>query len=1563
MRKKLIAIYCVILIFAPNLFSFGGSSGGEGSYPLEYGSDALRSKTIADNYYQVQSGAGEVASSVNLFTRTPVYSVPLGGISLHGQVGYQITLGYSGNTIGSINSDNEKAPSGEIGLGWGFSTPFVALNHKGTKTYLDDEVFVNLGPFGGGQLLDKGDGTFFVATNPYIEIDTLMAAGGSPLEGQIEEWVFTFPNGQRMIFGNQDGAVGNSERIVYAKGPILQVDGNTLPSAYPFIYKWDLTIYEDNKGPNGSGPNQIFFEYEKSEEEIVSSSSKWYTRESHVKEIKTVDAYGNEIQKCQFFYETLNPMFYKGFETNEPRHTQKLFETMYLDSVLFISEGIKLKEYKLKHTTVASRSYNETSEPALPNGVKRLLESIEIKVPHKGITITQGSYQFEYDEEREWMLTDITTPEGSGMQFTYKDGDAVEQQAEYILKNEHGLELPLPGNLLDWEISTSCNQRFCFLTATLSTNGVTHVEVYYNTGNHFDTGPIFRKSFIPRVGTGMECPEKISVIPQSDYFMVVEANAHIVTIYTWNGMDFVPSTPVDYFGSSVQYLQKSTCAEIFTDPNSPWYQAASSDYESVWRELRINVFPSDNFFLVRKDWSSGTATSEVDIYLKKSSSEWELLVNPSSSCVVEAPNLNENVKSPGMGCLEFNANVGLDPEQNGLHISTLGPMFSLAHSETGIVYTYYLNESRTGFIDLSNSFEDHSSAGSPPIHDATYHNNFSGKIRTPVQLSSDYFIVKITGEVGSAYENMSRWMTYHYNGDGIKFTGIYDYEADPLSSLGQRQMKIWPSGNHFITSNLTNGITKYVKIWRKQASGNSFVFQNYDLLSGDTYLSDTRGVVVKSNASAVFVNVHELSDGPRRPVTYTVGSTENYMTFLWHISPSIPQPTLVPDSRIQDENNHKMMDVTLSPVDNVILLKFGRKGGTTSDICVPGVSCVYTWYSNVIRPLDPTSNYVSENSEFIPSFTTTIGYYDKHNVNSSVNRLFSWAILNSADSKVYLRLLSLFGNSYKFYIRQSVVDEVITKSGLPGDRVSIDNILASAVAERVYNNQNFTYQFEGTAVKPLNSGRIEYTFNLDAPGNRLLSNEFQKNGLISKVKAYDAGFHKLSETSTSYLAPHNNLAWPKNLFVTRVASQSSEMISPHGGVIFSQSSIPLYNDANGSARLQMQQVDGSNYILSQNIYNGTRPIQAIGYEGSETEILSAISGYTDENSNGVYPIPGLEGISSTKLEYDVLFPYLSSGNYVWRDKGTSPTNTGQPLSDQELRDGVEPKYDLTQGYVKTSEVTRRNNFYQVVESAEIVSSSEKRYTSLIYNGISSEPAAIFSNCKLDNCAAMLGENGEIGSGLTTLDLPTSLVDMPSIGDSPRWEKAGAVFDNLYAHTGDYSLKVIDNFGPTINLFLKNVRQKKFGYVVSAWIYAPSGSSPVMGINLRREDGTLVADSLGTPVGGVIQYNQWQRWESRITHEDLIANGLFNTDNDYLRIFVGSPYSGGTVYVDDIVCHPDNATFGLTTYDKRGLVTSQTGTNHLTQYSEFDYTGMPIGSRNESFEIISQTGYNRVGENE
>jgi YD repeat-containing protein len=286
----------------------------------------------------------------------------------------------------------------------------------------------------------------------------------------------------------------------------------------------------------------------------------------------------------------------------------------------------------------------------------------------------------------------------------------------------------------------------------------------------------------------------------------------------------------------------------------------------------------------------------------------------------------------------------------------------------------------------------------------------------------------------------------------------------------------------------------------------------------------------------------------------------------------------------------------------------------------------------------------------------------------------------------------------------------------------------------------------------------------------------------------------------------------------------------------------------------------------------------------------------------------------------------------------------------------------------------------------------KIWTSYVYEGMRGLPSAVAWNANPNNFAVLTGEDG----GLSINGTYDGLWNGMDLGVG-QWEAGNAVPDNSIAHTGRYSMHLsgIGNsycssvdangvsycwlFGPTRNVYLKNVANLTNGMTVSAWIYS-SGIQPVLAIEQRTADHTPVGELRASPVGGTFIPNSWQQWkvvipETSVSHanfgtgQPLFSNDVTGANGDYLRVWVGfqSPVvnsvpSAGNLWVDDFVISPTDAKVTLQSYDYAGRVIGAIDPDGHTTTTEFGPKGEVQAVRDERGRTFGQSTVLQPAEN-
>lgn len=553
-----------------------------------------RDKTIAESEFQPAQAPGMVVSNVNVFNGQPFYQIPLMGINVRGVIGWNFSLTYSGGVQPILDQPNSRSPSGWVGLGWNLALPYVAVSHNGTVSSMDDMLYCNLGPYGGGQIVQNNAGKYFLSTNPYIRIFPTLNSDGS----QFQSWLFVFQDGNKMFFGETE----DSRRTVRYRGNKIIADPVTVDQTGAYAYRWDASKFTDFRESN-----EIHFSYQQTMETI--SGSVGYTRESKPTKVYWTDSSGREVESINFSYVTLLPWEYDGYTAAVPRDQQRLYETQRLSGL----------SYKVEGRLYRSILFNYDQFAGTGKAIKRQLTSIADQM-------TGGesrTWNLSYDTAGiapSYMLSKVEKPDHTTENFSYTAlsliGKAESPSTPDTMRNEAGEFISVPeGNVAKWTNSATCTEQFCFAEAFDSTTNVLYLQVYQNSGNYFQR--ILNKQFSDA--------EKKTLYYSNDYFVLADIDGREIDLWEWDGKAFV---------------QKDTdIGDFFTTP-------------SLLTGNIIQVNLEDNYLLVTE--KNGGLYHVYPVVRSSVTGKWKMLGKTISCGFANLGNYGESVRnSSGSACLEW----------------------------------------------------------------------------------------------------------------------------------------------------------------------------------------------------------------------------------------------------------------------------------------------------------------------------------------------------------------------------------------------------------------------------------------------------------------------------------------------------------------------------------------------------------------------------------------------------------------------------------------------------------------------------------------------------------------------------------------------------------------------------------------------------------------------------------------------------------------------------------------------------------------------------------------------
>lgn len=1529
---------------------------------LEPGQSAMRSKAIADNYFQPMGGGGQVVSNTNIFTGQPVYSVPIWTMNAGGEFAYPVALTFSGPTRPSYASTNDLGSSGSVGMGWSLNIPFVAANNKGTVTYSDDVIMASLGPFGGGQILYEPEaGRYVLSTNPGITISAYTVNDTqSPLDGQIEAWIFTLPNGVKLTFGDTIGigkhAVSNSERVTYRAGGVISGSPYNAAASKAQIYRWNVSRIEDHNKTNA-----LVFDYYNSGQEIL-PGGRYYDRESHIANITWMDANGSSLEAIGFGLENLEVGEYRGYPPQAAKTDQRQYETKRVAAIGVVLEGNQHARFELV-PQVHNTSW----------GKKRTLK--EIKISYGGSMVPKDKWSFDYDSNDFLALKKVTNPGGLVQEFEYgaaplsnTAGDQDNNSYSFRRKDNGQPLIPEGDNDLfdNWSVESMCDDRACYEIIRIkdapgTPNGDenrVHVQVLHNSGNYFSNDTAFHAV----LGNSETSEWQWQVIPMGDYFLIVDQRLGQVDIYEWNGKKYVK---VD--------------DEIHPGLPDPIRDGFLVDVSGT-----ISIVPAGNYFLVYSHIDNPVIQrrDEIDAYLKNpNTGKWERLTRGargSSTCKLDNPNPNPAEYDPeilhgmfgnAMGCMNWGDN---------LILAASPKMFLIAHEHYDLIYAYQLNKDGTGFDNVSSQFQRFDQTGD--IQHPNHANDWQKNLIS-FHMGGDYFLIKSYKTLSSG-STQSRYDVMNFDGHMIKRVAEAGFENDDGNNFNGSipdhpsswDRNAWVSGDYFLLANQENGRLDY---YRKVADASEVTFQKTSLrtdLSNATDM-DLQIRLGRNHFAVEYYPENALKPGVNGAAPSRYLSSSNYSTWLYRIKIDGLPEALTDDHYSATVGGCKLrlFDMSFSATDNV-MTGYHLNSPSSCDVCDPGENLCEISRASVT--LDESAT--SYQSSSIPQPDITSGFI-KQMAWSTSGRLAQAVYVDCANPadplsrRIKTRRYYFNGTNFSGTSAR-VVRKVTTRSGLGAagkDKVVEFDYSGLPVSVIEYNHNLGVPQFEHVKVSQAGiPGSTQYVLFVDHQGQKLVRDSASMVGRVKQAVVLKGSGDTLQASTTIYYPTYtrgfdangnrNSISdpWPKGVVSNRahksITRQFGDGNSRHrtDTVTYHQYQdtldMPRFSKVRLGTSWNINQtiVDGKNRVLGNVTYDfASLPAQP---NGPNLDAANPLEALPLNSQQGQYAISG------TSVSYDPVFLFKPNQTLQWRDRD-------EALTDADLRQGITPVYNLAQGAFAASEITRRNALGLVQEMAIHKGGGIKRYSSTFYEGGGSLPVGIVNNAKWNNCAILTAENAFV------VQLPSPI---GRLDKDLRWESPGVTYSASQIHTGRYSYKVTDNFGPTTNLVLEDVRAENLDYVVSAWIYAETNNAPTLALQKRYPNGTPLGGEgesfLGSPVGEVFQPRKWQRWEKVITHAELIANSYFDTRADWLRVFIGTGAPSASpekvIYVDDVVCRPRNSTFSLTAYDMRRQPTQTTNTHHLTISTEYGQKGTASAHRDERGRIINLMGYNKLGEN-
>lgn len=1517
------------------------------SFALPYGNSAQAAKTVSASEYLPGQMPGKVVHGVNLFTGQPVYPVSLGSIIVRDKVTWPISLVYQGSSQAVVSRDNATTPTSWVGLGWSLQMPYVAIHHNGTKSYHDDHFFCALGPYGGGQLVpsSKEQGRFFLAGNPYVQV--FADYGNSTLKDQIVRWVFFFPDGNRMVFGGAEGdaSATDSRRTLLAGGSRIGVRSWNIQESEDFVYRWDISSFGDIRGRNLLEFSHRYFRQ-------TVALGKSYVREGYPERIFWRDEAGEVVDEVRFSLEAKE-------ESEHPAIAADDDSVAFLQS-LYETHALKAMESRIKGDLVQRHEfhYSLPDNGALTHAPKRQLQSITTTTydtKNPGVEERLRSWNFGYQKitgSSPGMLARVNRPDGGVDEYEYaRFAPTQDMKSEPWRDTEifssSTLFIP-PEQRDDWKRMLNCAENVCYeMSGYRSSDSVRVIlNAYSNFGNRFHrsvfnpVGNFLVDRYRNTLDFGYNASSKTTphtdVVPVGNDVFVSDANFGGLKIY-----------------------------ELQSDGDFDSVFAIAPVVNGNGKNDTTYEFHAAPGYVVRRrilgNWSA------LDIYLRNGFGKWEKL-DGSTSCgfsnqggSTDARYGTKIRKENDQNCLSYN--------DDRVMIRTHANYFAVVHLEYDVVTVYARNpkyvhsgDGISPFIELTdparNAFPDLSAYGfskQKRKNGVLYPSNFQEAIEN-VTLFDDMVVIEAKED---SDDDFFIWLEF----DGDRFSPALVEKRDNAHSSDVASF--WVFQNYALAYDKQR---REVRAYKRGAGS----LRQLKFNGTEWFLNHNSQQRAEIFASSNLFSVSIVSNDNGRPAPWDNSDTTRYRTYLYQMrlgdTTTIDRtPEIRPyyaKGRISEMNNavvfRRYFTSLLDP-----------RRCDASSICY-SFDASYTVDSDA----GPEDSFLSfqgledgyaEGDYVIPLLSE-----------ARPGRLMAYGSVGTSDHEVdslrnrcRLRLAQFTGVGYNELPQPWVVSEARTHSGVRSDASNVLRYGFEYDADSAeFSSGTLLPQFRTAKVTRCDGRRKdcfatesgEFVFGMDA-AFAAAKDEFRLQGQVLRETESNGAGDVRSRASYAYDAISDTSRWPRAMWLVRLDTARFWAYSRNGSEKQKLVAYSEHDSLTGAALRQDVVAYGAaalDVASGSVVENPEAPSQSVRIS-SRNEPRSVFDGMghtalvSSPRSSWVFSWPSqslpqdsASWLSSAKkVVPDSAWPLVPVEDSVW----LAPN----PLPDSMQALGVRPQFDSAQGWYAVSRVWL-NRFGQDSASAAYrgsTSGGEEKF-STVREGPRSLPVAVFAGAQSENAAAFMAENGPI---LGFMQPAANGWEFPS----------GCAFDSSEKRSGLYSLRIDgSDYGPTINLFLRNAATTSFGFVASAWMKS-NGSAPILTVERRNAAGTMLnSHATKVPVDGEFRPGTWQRYEVRYGNGDLVGNeGLFAGDssNGYLRIWAGNDEGqGDTVYVDEMVANPDDADFVLYTYEKNGLRKSETDADHRMYSSEYDIYGHLTSVRDDRGLMFSEKAWHRIGEN-
>lgn len=1485
------------------------------SYTHE-GSKLYRSPLISHSEFAPSPSSGKIVSNVNIFNGQPYYNVPLTKVEAN-DLSWDVSLFYYGGIQPSLRNNNETAPAGKYGLGWSMSLPFVSINHQGTVSTLDDFIYCNLGPYGGGQILQNEEGAFFVSGNPYVKVIPTVE------NNQFVSWLFVMPDGNKMFMGE----TSQHRRFQYGLGNIISANPVSVMRSEVYYYRFDISRFSNFKETTNINFS-YGFDYVG-----ITSDTRQYVRDAWPTKISWNNQ-GEEVESIVFSYGekesddcTLNCTgaeyyTYYGFQAKD---NQRVYESKYLS---------KIEKY-VGQERVQSFDFEYSKKQTESGSYKRFLDEVAVSV----VGGDTRKWIFKYHPEN-LMLSSIENPDKIKSHYDYRNlpifkGKEVTtgENADGSLKlpNEIDVMRDASGDIVPFDVNHKdkysnevyCTDETCYAVLKKKQDDgkqSIYVQVYHSNGNFFEKVGQFTH-------TNLNNPQ---LKYTSNNFVITDIGGNRTFFYRWDTNRFVPG--LDELSGDVII-----------------YALADGTVEDV----QLN----DNFILIVKKNANGGKFQILPFVKNTSSGKWKRLptgIDCGFANTADYGSVIRASKTEGT-CLEWNTRIKVVSSNN---------LFAVANSRVVNIFEY---DGESSFRDLTN-MEKYGSViddeGVQRKKDGLVYTMFFMYEITGLYLSGNTLIITLKEDENNQY-------IYALQYDGSMFQKLL------LAKRGNLDASVfYISEKYVLQVDYKEGRVNYYSKAQYKKDGEERIHLS-KWLDGDNMnkfrFNPQKNIAYVSCArDAYYVEERDKETG-RAVVDVNLNKYNNMLMEV------LPYDVLADRTSELPFDAYDLHFSSSDPI--VMFKRGTQKGNPNRPCDGTETTCEVSFYSQnrYFNEISVNSELYNQNTKFFRDnpakvLNITIDYLapGKGNIISNVNRLVLRSILDEKSGTNIIMKSMYSGKNYDSPTDYPVVSSFWVENGL---KRPLNDVIETAFEYKAADEEN-VMEFNANTLSAqfgivdvisrvrynksfVSKDRYKFIVDWDDPNmnKRLYGFERVRIGSLIEDAHYETDEINYRNKTTYEYVFERDSKWPSGLYTNNLQYVMSIKSDADGNKWAISTSNYLVDNKSGEYRVTVNG-DYSHSMVAQkivqtqsisdekNTYEFRNPQYILTYKQYGKDINSKILEKVEEakRSPGKENLPLIEKsvVGAVKYVYDVEWPNAVNIEYKW-----NPLNTSlKPGSLDNL------------GFIPQKEVVSRNKYGQVEELRQRTISG-MRSSCTIREGLRHLPTVEFRGAACSDVAAATGEHENITLRSDEFDL--SLLDN-------GWEMVKASLDSNQVFDGLYSYSVFAGYGPTKNIPIKEINVYKYDYVVSAYIYAVD-DKPALTVEIRQANGNVVGTKITRdPVHELFQKKRWQRYEVVLSFDELTKSGLVFKDmnsEDYLRIWVGSGPNGNElnrIYVDDIVAYPSSSTFELNSYNRLGQKISSLNSNFVRNEVVYDKNHKQRTIRDGMGRIFNDQARHLLGEN-